>query len=539
MTDSDLDIAGTGEAVRRARKPLRRVSESTIPLFRGLAKPLADFDALTEIIDLGVGLMAIAEEDKRLAPALARDFGHFFEGDTTPWERILEALNWTDTLLNAANGRISRRLEDHARNPQPRYEYTKRAESVDAAIKNFGQHLGVLDHRFDLASTGWDAWDQPSLGDLKGWAAARRNHADSAPAWVTYQDAVRSFDKLLGAGSADKARCLTERAEDVPDIVKRRIYDVWLEEVYATEPELYRFNRVDHEDIRERFSNVDKLFPAAARRRVRERVFDKYPEQNVTPLQAGQVGILNGELSKKRRHMPVRRLIRRIPDLLQTLKPCFLMSPLAVSQYLPAGPLESDRIKFDAVIFDEASQVLPEDALPAIERGRQVIVVGDRLQLPPTTFFQRSLSDDVGHDDEEDETNDSFEGRESILDVMVGQVGNRIEERYLTVHYRSRSESLIRFSNHAFYEDRLLTFPDPDPSAAAVRDEYLAGAIYDAGGSRTNRDEAERVTDIVFGLMEERPRDESVGVVALSRSQANLIETLIEERRLINRHLDD
>ena len=539
LTDSDLDIADKAETVRRALMPLRRVSEGTIPLFRGLTKPPADFDALTAIIDLGVGLMTIAEEDKRLAPTLSRDFGYFFEGDTTPWARILEALNWTEALLNAANGRISTKLKSHVSNPKPRHEYARRAASVDAAIKNFRQGLGVLDQRFDLASTDWASWDKPRLADLQAWAFDLRNSADGTPAWVVYQDAARSFDQLLGTGSADNIRCLTKRAEDVPGIVKRRIYDCWLEAVYSAESELNRFNRIDHEDIRERFGNLDKLFPAAARRRVRERVFDKYPEQNVTPLQAGQVGILNGELSKKSRHMPVRRLIRRIPDLLQTLKPCFLMSPLAVSQYLPAGPLESDRIEFDAVIFDEASQVLPEDALPAIERGRQVIVVGDRLQLPPTTFFQRSLSDDVGHDDEEDETNDSFEGRESILDVMVGQVGNRIEERYLTVHYRSRSESLIRFSNHAFYEDRLLTFPDPDPSAAAVRDEYLAGAIYDAGGSRTNRDEAERVTDIVFGLMEERPRDESVGVVALSRSQANLIETLIEERRLINRHLDD
>lgn len=539
LTDSDLDIAGTREAVRRSLVPLRRISEATIPLFRCLTKPLADFAALTQIINRCIELMAIVDEDKRLAPALATDFGHFFEGQTTSWEGILAALDWTAMFLDATNGRVSQKLECHVCRPQPGYEYTERAKSVDALIKNFSQELGVLDQRFDLASTSWDSWEQPSFTDLETWVLDLRNHANDAPAWITYKDAVSSFNEFLGAGSATKIRCLTEHAKDVPGIVERRICDVWLEAVYSTEPELNRFNRVDHEDIRDRFKNLDEHFPVAARRRVRERVFAKYPEQNVTPLQAGQVGILNGELSKKRRHMPVRRLIRRIPDLLQTLKPCFLMSPLAVSQYLPAGPLESDRVEFDAVIFDEASQVLPEDALPAIERGRQVIVVGDRLQLPPTTFFQRSLGYDVDHDDDEDETSDSFEGRESILDVMVGQVGNSIEERYLSVHYRSRSESLIRFSNHAFYEDRLLTFPDPDTSVVAVQDVFLPEATYDAGGSRTNREEAERVADIVFDLMQTKPREESIGVVALSRSQANLIETLIEERRLINRHLDD
>ena len=189
------------------------------------------------------------------------------------------------------------------------------------------------------------------------------------------------------------------------------------------------------------------------------------------------------------------------------------------------------------MIFDEASQVLPEEALPAIDRAHQVIVVGDRLQLPPTTFFKAGLGNDDESDDEE-EDGDAFEGRESILDVMVGQVGAGFAERYLSVHYRSRCESLIRFSNHAFYEDRLLTFPSPDLAAACVRDIYLPNATYDAGGSRTNREEAERVTDFVFELMATETTNESIGVVALSRAQADLIENLIEERRLINRHLD-
>ena len=215
------------------------------------------------------------------------------------------------------------------------------------------------------------------------------------------------------------------------------------------------------------------------------------------------------------------------------------MSPLAVSQYLPNGPFASDHLEFDAVVFDEASQVWPEDALPAIERGRQVIVVGDRMQLPPTNFFRKGLGDDDRDDDDDDDDDgDIFKGRESILDVMVGKVGTEFSERYLNVHYRSRSESLINFSNHAFYENRLLTFPGPDPADVAVRDVYLPKATYDMSRKRTNRGEAERVTDIVFELMETRPADESIGVVALSRPQADLIEDLIEERRLLSRHLD-
>ncbi len=160
------------------------------------------------------------------------------------------------------------------------------------------------------------------------------------------------------------------------------------------------------------------------------------------------------------------------------------------------------------------------------------------MQLPPTSFFRRSLEDAEELEEEEEESTDSFEGRESILDVMVGQVGPGVSQRYLSVHYRSRCESLIRFSNHAFYEDRLLTFPNPTPDDANVRDVYLPTATYDSGGTRTNREEAERVVEIVLELMANLPSDESVGVVALSRAQADLIEDLVERRRLQHRHLE-
>ena len=142
------------------------------------------------------------------------------------------------------------------------------------------------------------------------------------------------------------------------------------------------------------------------------------------------------EAKKKRRHKPLRRLFAEIPDLLLALKPCMMMSPLSIGQFLP---LEAAR--FDAVIFDEASQVKPEDAVGAIMRGKQVIVVGDNKQLPPTTFFDVSMGDDFDEDDYYDDDSGAFE---SILD-LCGTVG--IPERMLEWHYRSRREGLIAFSN--------------------------------------------------------------------------------------------
>ena len=535
---SNLEVARAGDAVRRAIGPVGRIRDATAEIYRILVTPPADFDALTQLIEDGIRLMAVTEEDEQLAPALAEDFGAFFEHKATDWDAVSHALDWTAGFLDEADGRVGDTLADHAVNPRPSGEYKERAKSLSTAVPAFSQRLSVLDERFNVATTDWDSWQAPPFVDLVAWSADLLKHAGDAPGWVEYRDAVRELDERLGLGSVAALRAATDRAENAPGIARRRIYAGWLEDLYEAEPELRRFSRVDHEGVRAQFRELDERYPFAARQRVRERVFAKYPDRWGTPLQAGQLGSLNRELSKRRKQIPVRRLIVRIPNLLQALKPCFLMSPLAVSQYLPAGPLASDHLEFDVVIFDEASQVLPEDALPAIDRARQVIVVGDRLQLPPTTFFRRGLGNDDDSDDDEEEDEDTFEGRESILDVMVGQVGAGFAERYLSVHYRSRCESLIRFSNHAFYENRLLTFPSPDPAAASVHDVYLPKATFDAGGRRTNRDEAERVTDVVFELMTTQTVNESIGVVALSRPQADLIENLIEERRLLNRHLD-
>ena len=370
------------------------------------------------------------------------------------------------------------------------------AEAVGALLDQFTQSVAVLNARFDVAATNWSTWNEPPFADLVDWCADLRGHAGDARGWVEYREAVDDLDERLGALSASDLRSVTDQAALVPGIVRRRIYGAWLEDLTKANPQLRRFSKVDHEGTRAQFRALDDRFPRAVRQRVRERAFARYPDLTST-LPAGQIGILSGELSKRRRQMPVRRLIARIPNLMQTLKPCFLMSPLAVSQYLPADPAASEHVEFDVVIFDEASQILPEDALPAIERARQVIVVGDRMQLPPTSFFQIGFGEDDA-DQEADIDDDAFEGRESILDVMVGQVGAGIAEKYLSVHYRSRCESLIRFSNHAFYDDRLLTFPKPNPASVSTRTVYLPKATYDAGGSRTNRSEAEHVADLVL-----------------------------------------
>ncbi|MDE2893754.1 MAG: DUF3320 domain-containing protein [Chloroflexota bacterium] len=539
LISQDQELTAVAESVEPALEPLHRVGNGTADLYGRLIRPIERFPQLTELVKDGAQLIEMAEEDARIARGLEADFGAHFEREGTDWKGVDGALDWTRQFLRIAGRRRSAELSRHATNPHAATEYAQRGAAVTTAFDVLRERLGRLDERFDLAASAWRSWDAPAFAELEAWAKDLATHANEASPWSEYREASRALDGRLSDGATTAIRARTEEASDVPGIVERRIYTSWLEGTHRAEPELREFSRVDQEEVRSRFRQLDELMPIAARQRVRERVFDRYPQQHSTPIQAGQLAILNQELSKRRRQMSVRNLIGRIPNLLLTLKPCFLMSPLAVSQYLSGSPLASERVEFDAVIFDEASQVWPQDALPAVERARQVIVAGDRHQLPPSDFFRSTGTDDDDPHGKDDAADDAFEGRESILDVMVGQVGRNVGESWLSVHYRSRCEGLIRFSNHAFYESRLLTFPGPGSDEVCVRDVYLEDATYDAGGSRTNRVEAEQVTEIVFELMEQTAPDESVGVVALSRAQADLIENLIEQRRLLDRHLDD
>lgn len=199
------------------------------------------------------------------------------------------------------------------------------------------------------------------------------------------------------------------------------------------------------------------------------------------------------------------------------------MSPIFVSTYLNAKAL-----RFDLVVFDEASQLPTAEAVPAILRAQQVVVAGDSNQLPPTSFFETSL---IGDDDSggADDVGDQPAPLESLLDDCVAIVPT-FQEAHLRWHYRSRDERLIKFSNHFFYENRLITFPAATPQQAGqgVRLVSVPDGIYDRGRSRTNRKEARVVAYLAMEHFTQFP-DRSLGVVALGLSQREAIEDAISE----------
>ena len=253
----------------------------------------------------------------------------------------------------------------------------------------------------------------------------------------------------------------------------------------------------------------------------------------------GAMGIIRGEIARKRGHKTIRRLMADAGRTLQEIKPVFLMSPISVAQFLPPGSVE-----FDLLVIDEASQVRPEEALGVIARCKQMVVVGDVRQLPPTNFFARLMSDEPEEeesDEAEEATPAALKGAakavemESILTLCEAR---GIGARRLRWHYRSRHPSLIEVSNEEFYDGDLVVPPSPhaDRSKEGMMLRRVAG-VYDRGGKRTNAIEAQAVVAAVAEHAAQRP-GQSLGIVTFSTSQRDLIAMLLEEERRKSDTLD-
>lgn len=225
-------------------------------------------------------------------------------------------------------------------------------------------------------------------------------------------------------------------------------------------------------------------------------------------------------IKNRGRNVSIRTLMQLHGNTIRRLCPCMLMSPMSVAQYLP---IENE--PFNLVLFDEASQIPTAEAVGAIARAHATVIVGDPKQMPPTTFFQRDINtdDDVEHND-----------MESILDDCI-TLG--MPEHYLNYHYRSRHESLIAFANHYYYADRLITFPSADDRESHIHYKPVRG-VYDYSKTRTNRQEAEAiVNEVVRRLSDPALSRQSMGVIAFSTVQQNLIDELLQERIGHNREL--
>ena len=273
---------------------------------------------------------------------------------------------------------------------------------------------------------------------------------------------------------------------------------------------LHQFDSTQLATSIDHYRELTSKFQQLTRQELVARLSARIPVGDRDPQLSSELTLLRKRIANKGRGTTIRNIIDQMPTLLPRLCPVMLMSPLSVAQYI-----DMDAPKFDLVVFDEASQMPTNEAVGALCRAKAAVVVGDPMQMPPTSFFSVSSTDDEEADQDD---------LESILDDCISL---SMPSRYLDWHYRSKHESLIDFSNQHYYNGRLTTFPSSDDMVSHVTWQYVEG-FYDYGKTRTNRAEAEAIVTEAIQRMQTSPQ-RSLGIIAFSKQQSDLIEDILNE----------
>ncbi len=518
----------------------KRALKNRLAAFRSDGKPPEDaalpgvFDALAEVNEEDQFLRAMHAE----AEALLQDS---YAGVKTNWAGVAEHELWASRFSDAVVGlagtdeqlgstlrqRLQPLVTDSRALLAPNAQVGQAILAYRDAWRAVRQRLDVLDAAVLPTSALAGSADADGAleriqGVATGWVSANR----LLKPWCLWRS-VRDQSIAQGLqGLVSSIELGKVALSDVPEHFEYSYRNWWVKKTIDNDPVLRSFSSADHERKIREFRLADANFQKLTQKYIAAKLSGRIPTAaGVAVGPDSELGKLRRELQRQRGHMPVRQLVRGLPTLLPKLKPCLLMSPLSVAQYLDAG-----HSQFDLVVFDEASQIPVWDAVGAIARGKQLVVVGDPKQLPPTNFFHKS------NDAEGSEASDEqVEDLESILDECLGAGMNRLSLQW---HYRSKHESLITFSNVHYYESRLVTFPSPVTDDVAVRFERIHG-VYDRGATRTNRAEADAVVaGIEKHYLEKATNGLTLGVVTFNQPQQSLIETLLDARRRINPALD-
>ena len=363
----------------------------------------------------------------------------------------------------------------------------------------------------ETGDVSFEAWQE----QLYKW----RGQLSSLHLWSQYLNTKNSLKNSNASMFVDSIEKRNIKKDDIEALVDGNFADSLLNILFVENQELATFIGELHENRIREFKDLDKKILVLNRKRI----FHKL-NSNIPKIFGGtenpQAKILAGEFTRKSGHMPVRKLLEKAGGMIKQIKPCFMMSPLSIAQYLDPT---NEELQFDVVIFDEASQVKPEDALGAFMRGKTAVVMGDTQQLPPTSFFDQMSDADS---DEEEATSLDME---SILHLCKLS----FPVKMLKWHYRSRHESLISVSNREFYDDDLLVYPSPSHSdpELGLKFHYNPNTAYDRGSSSANPLEAKDVVEEIFNHFEKYGDTKSLGVGTFSVAQKNAILEELEVRR--------
>ena len=506
--DSLLRIFNSG--YRAAIASLKGQLKTTLPSSR--AERLNLLDSLIEAQQLRQNL---GQQQTLGADA----FGSLWLDEQSDWAQLQAVLGWMAGPDGQGRSAAFRQL--YAQLPSPAHcaDLAARASASLQVFEDAGQSL--LD--------GYRLETQEAFGAADLARIPLADFGERLAQWVAEPNALldwTSYHATREQARAAGMAVLVQQLENesiaqgaLPAIFERACYEALLRQATQAHPELVAFNGDQHSQKVRQFRALDLERIELARAQSALSHYEQVPR---SASGMGPLGVLNGEIARKRGHMPLRKLFKLAGEAVQAIKPVFMMSPLSVAQFL-----EPAAVEFDLLVIDEASQIEPVDALGAIARCKQLVVVGDDRQLPPTRFFSRMTSEQDEFDDEdEDQLIAGAADVESILSLCLAKGMPQLMLRW---HYRSRHQSLIAVSNQQFYNSSLYVVPSPYTarSGMGLRFHHLPEGRFDSGASRINRIEAQTIARAIMQHAQQSPQL-SLGVAAFSLQQKVAIQDELE-----------
>ncbi|MBD2614334.1 DUF4011 domain-containing protein [Nostoc punctiforme FACHB-252] len=438
-------------------------------------------------------------------------FGSSFEKEITDLQSIQQGLKWLENLNK--NRLLNKETVAAVLNSREHYQKLEELlNDLQLALSQIQEGCKFLNKHFPKERlTALDVLKRTPLNEIEDFRRQAYDELDLFQQWLDYQEIL---DKLEAIGTKEFLAKLRD-TDILPDkwysVLRKGFYVNWLRHIHFDNSELRNFSQNLHEQRINEFSEKDKQQYEVAINRLKQLHTQRCQDCLKQPEAQEQVSNLKGEIKKKSRQQNIRQFIKKNAQIVTTIKPCWLMSPLGVCQYVDA-----DAVEFDVVIFDEASQVRTENAVSSIMRAKQLIVVGDSKQLPPTAYFESAGADDS--DDEEEEVYENLLDECSKLSIMI--------TRTLSWHYRSQDESLIAFSNQEFYNSKLISFPNPAKDASrGVYFHPVEGGIY---ANRENIGEAEEVAKLTVQHYQQNSQ-QSLGIITSSKQQAKAIKEQLKQ----------
>ena len=547
----DVDVAADHQAYAMYGKGMFRMLRSSYRKARHTLKTSltgaqpATFEERVEILDL---LNKRQTAKKKLTEANSigeKAFGRFWLGPQTEWKRITDLEAWDDASVKSG---ISPRFRAMLSLLEKRDEVKAFAADVAAKLQVFIANYTTLGEtlKFDfkeafgavaaaptavanaataskdiLAPLG-PAADAP-LAAIRERLVSWSKTPEGLQQWQTYRRSNAAVSTIGKGVLVDRITTGKISSSDGPAVFRFARAESLLRAMFKQFPELETFEGRKFEELIDDFCNLDIRRLELARAEVADAHWQGIGRPRGGNM-AAAVQLLKHEMQKQRRHLPLRELLSRAGSAVQAVKPVFMMSPLSVAQYLEPGAME-----FDMLLIDEASQVRPVEALGAAARCRQMVVVGDDKQMPPTQFFGKVLGDVL---DEDDGPEMQAGDVESILGLAIAR---NMPQRMLRWHYRSKHESLIAVSNREFYDNQLFVVPSPEHSGElGVKWRFVEGGKFSQG---KNEVEAKVVADAIIRHAKEHPKW-TLGVAAFSVSQRDAIVDELEKLRKQNPTLE-